>query len=84
MQAENVKLRNKIDEQNKSQQLVQIETKQQMQKLRTEILQNEQQVKHEQHLRRLQIAQAKQYYEEKIQQIHLEHRRHQEVFLTEH
>lgn len=63
MQVQIDKLKNKLDEQYKSQQLMQIENKQQVQKLKTEITQAEQQVKHEQHLRRLEIAQTKQYYE---------------------
>lgn len=52
--------------------------------MRSETIRVKEEVTHMEHLRRLEQAQLKHYYENKIQKLHLDHRRDKELFLAEH
>lgn len=39
-------------------------------------------IKHTDHMRKMESAELKQFYENKIQKVHLEHRRDKEIFVV--
>lgn len=61
-----------------------MEGRQKAEKLQYEVQKSKDEAKHADHLRKLEKAELKQYYENKLQKVHLEHRRDKELFITEH
>lgn len=61
-----------------------MEGKQKVEELQYQVQKAKEEAKHAEHLRKIEKAEIKQYYENKLQKTHLEHRRDKELFLTEH